>query len=638
MINLDDDVREEILDKLSFSVEDFKSQLSGVWTKYAEWRKASESRPKDAAKSFPHAKAANVAVPVTSVSHKTMYGALWVGLAERKPAVLIEALQRENPEEKLMAEAVQTYMEILSEDPRELGMRDFLRAWLSSSSLEGVGYDKVVWDASSHEVTATRTTPDGGSDTIKYTVEDHFGPKVMFVTPENVSWDQAFQDFQRTPILLERFLLGEHELREKGALGEYDSDAVEAVLESLTTTDSEGEGEDRARIGSGRGETPVAELYEAYIKVDVDGDGSFEDLVIVYHPDSNSILYAEFNSFGERMLGTVAYEERPGWIQGIGIGWQCEHMQSVMNTLYNSRMDGIALTDAPMFLIRKGSGIPLHDDIYPGKRIPVDDVNLDFRPFIFDKSFLNTREEERNTLFWAQKNTGASDTLAGFPDSVMRSSDTVGGQVLRLKQSSAMFTTILENYERALSDTYRRVFKVLVMYKDEIMEKERRIGRLSPEKLSYLEKALTMDLAEIPLHLRFKVNVTDVDETFEMQRQNLMTLVQIMSMYFEKMIQLGQALDSGTLGPISKTIAASALETATAQMQETLKLFGKEETLGSLPDSRKLAFMREMGEAMLGQTLGGMAQAIGGGPGSPGGGPPQGMIPPPPGGVEGGMM
>lgn len=614
MITLKSEIREEILERLSAGVEEYKGALSGVWAKYAEWRKAAESRPKETSKSFPHAKAANVAVPVTAVSHKTMYGALWVGLAERKPAVLIEALQVENPEEKAMAEAVQTYMEILSEDPRELGMRDFLRSWLSSSSLLGVGFDKVSWEATSHEVTATRTTPEGGTETIKYTVEDHFGPKVSFISPENLSWDSAFQSLQRTPILLERFLLAEHEVREKGALGEWDSDEAEKVVNSLTTTDSEAEGEDRGRIGSERGETGVAELYEAHIKVDVDGDGTYEDLLVVYHPASNAIPYIEFNSFGERMLGNVAYEERPGWIQGIGIGWQCEHMQSVMNTLYNSRMDGLSLTDAPMFLIRKGSGIPLHDDIYPGKRIPVDDVNADFLPVVFDKSFLNTREEERNTLFWAQKNTGASDTLAGFPDSVMRSSDTVGGQVLRLKQSSAMFTTILENYERALGDVYRRVFKVLAMYREEVMEKERRVGRMSPEKLTLLEKALTIDLAEIPLHLRFKVNVTDVDETFEMQRQNLMTLVQIMSMYFEKMISLGQAIDSGALGPVSKTIAAAALESATMQMKETLRLFGKEENLGSLPDSKKLAFMRELGEAMLGQALQGAAQGMNAGP------------------------
>ena len=631
MITLKDEIREEILERLSAGVEAYEAALTGVWAKYAEWRKAAESRPKEASKSFPHAKAANVAVPVTSVSHKTMYGALWVGLAERKPAVLIEALQAENPEEKAMAEAVQTYMEILSEDPRELGMRDFLRAWLSSSSLLGVGFDKVGWNATSHEVTASRTTSEGGSETIKYTVEDHFGPKVTWVSPENVSWDPAFQDLQRTPILFERFLLSEYEVREKGALGEWDSDEAERIADSLTTTDSDAESEDRARIGSERGETGVAELYEAHIKVDVDGDGSYEDLLVVYHPASGALPYAEFNSFGERMMGNVAYEERPGWIQGIGIGWQCEHMQSVMNTLYNSRMDGLSLTDAPMFLIRKGSGIPLHDDIYPGKRISVDDVNADFLPVTFDKSFLNTREEERNTLFWAQKNTGASDTLAGFPDSVMRSSDTVGGQVLRLKQSSAMFTTILENYERALGDVYRRVFKVLAMYREEIMEKERRVGRMSPEKLALLEKALTIDLAEIPLHLRFKVNVTDVDETFEMQRQNLMTLVQIMSMYFEKMISLGQALDSGALGSVSKTIAAAALESATMQMKETLRLFGKEENMGSLPDSKKLAFMRELGEAMLGQALqgalGGMAQGApgmipgAGGPALPQGGP-----------------
>jgi hypothetical protein len=177
-----------------------------------------------------------------------------------------------------------------------------------------------------------------------------------------------------------------------------------------------------------------------------------------------------------------------------------------------------------------------------------------------------------------------------------------------------MFTTILANYEGALSDIYQKVVKLLVFHKEEVLAYERAIQRLSPEKISLLEKALDVNPLEIPLKYSFLVNVTDVDETFEMQRQTVLTIVQIMNMYFERMIQLGQLLESGQLGTMTRSIVSSALETATRQMQEVLRLFGHEENTDSLPDARKLAVLRQFAEALLIQDLSKMAQAMQAGP------------------------
>lgn len=616
MIELNEEKREALLDKVTTAIEEMESNLRGVWTKYEKWRKYAENKPEFEAKSYPHAKAANVAVPLTPVAHQTMYGALWAGVADRKPLVIAEPVQREDELQKAQSDCITEYLEILAEDENELGFKGFLRDWLSSSALLGIGFAKTVWDKRTHEVAATRRDADGGTENFKYSVTLHDGPRVLFVQPENILWDQAFQDLRRTPVLAERFILSEEELLEKVASGEYEE--AEDVLEGLTTQESTAETDQRSRVESNRGETPVAELYECHVLFDVDDDGFFEDLICVVHKDTRSLLYCEFNSFGERMISSVAYENRPGWLQGQGIGQKTEYMQEVSNTLYNSRLDGIGLTEIPLYLVRRGSGIPLNEDIYPGKRIEVDSVSEDFLPLAQPQSFLNTRAEEQGAMFWAQKNTGASDTLAGFPDSVMRSSDTVGGQVLRLKQSSAMYATILENYEAALTVIFQKVFKLLVMHKDEVMERERKIGRLSQNKLGMLEQALTMDVSEIPLKVRFRINTTDVDETFEMQRQNLMTITQIMSMFYEKMIQLGEIIDAPDqmIGPTQKAVASSAMESATKMMADSLKLFNHGEALGSLPDVKKLEFLRKFRDQMFGMGLMMQAQQVQGGGGN----------------------
>lgn len=632
MIELSEEQREGLLDKVCEAIDEMEAGLEGVWDKYEKWRKYAENRPLSDAKTYPHSKAANVAVPLLPVAHRTMFGALFAGLAGRKPPVLVQPIQREDPAQKEEADVIAEYLQILTEDDRELGMKSFLRDWLADSSLVGLGFDKVVYDRTTKEVSATRTTPEGGVENIKYVVEEHDGVRVLFRKPENVLWDQAFQDLNRTPVLAEYFELSKEELETKLMLGEYVDG--EKVLGGLTTEESSGDSDQRERTGAQRGSTEVAGLYECHVLFDQDEDGGYEDLICVVHKESRSLLYCEFNSFGERMLGSVAYENRPGWLQGQGIGWKVEHMQEVTNTLYNSRMDGIALTEVPIYLIRRGSGIPLSDEFFPGKRIQADDLDRDFKMLFNEKGFQNTREEERGAMFWAQKNTGASDSLAGFPDGVMRSSDTVGGQVLRLKQSNAMYATVLDNYEQALSDIYRRVFKTLVLHKEETISKERKIMRLGEEKIAVLERALSMKIEDIPLRLRFRINTTDVDETFEMQRQNLMTMTQLTAMYFEKAMQLGMIMDNQQIGPTAKSIAASALEASTRMMRSTLDLFDREEVMGSLPDLKKLEMLKKLQEQIFGmkimvdvqglmQAQGGMngaAQAGGGLLGGPGGG------------------
>jgi len=631
MITLDEGKLAELKEILDDSIESFQEDLSGLWQKFELWEKFAEGEPKEKTKSYPHAKAANIAVPATSVALKTMYGALWVALSQRKPLVIVKPLDESNLDKKAQAEALQEYLSVLSKSPQDLGMDEFLRSWLKSSCLYGTGFAKVLFDNRERVVTVEEEDPVSGSrKTVKYTVTDHFGPRVVFIQPTDILFDQAFQDLQRSPVVLERVTLSSHELKSLSKLGYFDPDAVEKVLGSLTESESLKETQTRPYTGTTRSDTTVAELYEAYVMLDIDDDGFSEDLLVVYHPESREILSVEFNSYGERMISTVSYENRPGFIWGIGVGQQTEYMQQVINTLYNSRLDGIALTDAPMFKIKRGSPIPLTDEIYPGKRIPVDSPD-DLIPIVFEKSFLNTRQEEFNSITWLQKNTGATDTLAGFPDSVMRTADTVGGQVLRLKQSSAMFTTILANYESALTEIYKKVMRVLVLHKDLVIEHERRVGRLSPDKLDLLEKALSIDPYQIPAQFSFSVNVTDVDETFEAQRQNALTVVQIMTMYFERVIQLAQMVDSKKLGPMAMSVAIAALETATRQMQEILKLFDQEDETGFLPDSRKLAVLRQFAEAFLVKDLQAvqmaMAQAIG--PGSQAGGQPGGFTPAP---------
>jgi len=110
------------------------------------------------------------------------------------------------------------------------------------------------------------------------------------------------------------------------------------------------------------------ELYEIWVRFDADGDGSEEDLVVIWHQGTSAILRATYSPYlhGKRPFHKTVYLPGPGFY-GMGLAEQDEWAQLVLSKLLNATVDNVVLANTRMYWAPQGSNIQPGEIVHPGK-------------------------------------------------------------------------------------------------------------------------------------------------------------------------------------------------------------------------------------------------------------------------------
>lgn len=110
------------------------------------------------------------------------------------------------------------------------------------------------------------------------------------------------------------------------------------------------------------------ELYEIWVRFDADGDGSEEDLVIIWHQGTSAILRATYSPYlhGKRPFHKTVYLPGPGFY-GMGLAEQDEWSQLVLSKLLNATVDNVVLANTRMYWAPQGSNVQPGEVVHPGK-------------------------------------------------------------------------------------------------------------------------------------------------------------------------------------------------------------------------------------------------------------------------------
>jgi len=260
-------------------------------------------------------------------------------------------------------------------------------------------------------------------------------------------------------------------------------------------------------------------------------------------------------------------------------------MQSELEALHNNRINAVHMTTLKMFIARKNSGIKARETMSPGKIFLVDNV-ADFKTLEVGEVYPSSLAAEGNAWMYLQKATLMSDTMAGFADQTLKSRDGLGMQTNRMRANSGMVGSILEGMEDAYSNLGLLTFFQLVWNRETVIENETRIKRLRDDEILLLDKALSIKIEEIPVKLRFSVRTSDVEQTFEARRQNVLSLWSIYTMFKKEQLPLLMQVYGGIPGPqglmpLPQPVKEAALRyiVGTSKlMEKMLEFFGEDET------------------------------------------------------------
>lgn len=189
----------------------------------------------------------------------------------------------------------------------------------------------------------------------------------------------------------------------------FDADAVEATIES--GPDSLDSQPHNAKKVDSALEAGVASndndmdndkymVIEAYLRIDVDGNGIFSDVVVWVHKKSRELLKATYlhrmNKAGERPYKKIDFHLRNGQEYGVGIVEMLFPLSKELDAMHNMRIDFGLISVMPFGFYRASSSInPETIHMEPGALIPVDNPQQDvYFPQMGNRSVFGFQEEQ----------------------------------------------------------------------------------------------------------------------------------------------------------------------------------------------------------------------------------------------------
>ena len=595
-------------------VEWFKSELEladqergGLTERWNIWRRHRLAEPGSVSKNTPWKDASNVSTPVASINGQSAYGNMHASFAKLYNLVTAEAI-RDNDGDVQDMRVLTKYLDMIAKSPTDMNLPMVLPELFYETVTMGYLPVKVAWD---YEAYPFRTRNDDGVEE-EILVTLHDGVSWFPIPLEDFHYRRGYRSMSQLPWFSHEVHLPWHSVKNKGDLGVYEN--VED-LEAFSRDRPNEEEQSAAELGGYEIlNRNTYDIHEVNARWDVDDDGRFEDIVVTIHVESGTVLREDYNKIPVRNVEVSKYMFVPFSMEGRGSGQMSEYMQEEADTHHNMRVDAVHMALMQMFVARKNAGIRANEKIFPGKIFMVDDPQKDLTTLRVGEVYPSSMQAENLSFMYAQKNMGISDTMGGFADQTLKSRDTMGGQVLRAKYGEGIFSSVMQNMQNALSNLFMVTLYILIANKKRVLDNEKEIGRLSEKELGVLERILSMSVADVPKRLWFRVDVSDVEQSFEMQRQNTLTLFQIYSMFVKEIMPIMQIVYNPEA---EKMMSPDMLDTMRRilvgfgkLMEDSLKFFGKQDTGEYLGTSfKKMDTMMDIRDIMNGRMIEQVEQA-----------------------------
>ena len=601
---VEDDIRVYLTAELSSVIHD--QERKELMERVSRWKRQREVRPEDPEKDFPWPGASNVEPVMMLTNSNAAYSIIKRALSAKKPFFSTD------PSKKLakIARAVENLMDVVVEGKEYMDIRRRNRDIAHNLSLIGTQFVRVPWIV---DKWAYKRRDEATGELVHEQITRKDCPDLIPVEIGDLFTRTEWTDLQRAPWVAVRHWLMEHELKQRKSQGVYEN--VDDVIERGQQPLPEWRVEELEGAGlTMRSDIPedLYDIYEVYLFHDIDGDGLDEDVKVWFDLWSGKILRWELNQYPKRDLYRLVFIERPGQLYGMGVGWILEGYQDAVYATMHMRLDGTKLSAFQMYVTSTSSNIGPNEEFFPLKNIRVNTPKEDFFAVKFPDIGPGTLQAEMILKEDASRAVGISEAQMGFSDQTIRTRATASGTMFKAQQNSALMDTILESIENTYSDIGQMILLHLVSHPDRTRVFA---ASLDDEDQELVEELLSMPKEQLMTNIKVNIKSTEQEKTEDARRQQMMTMVQLYTMYGQQVFQLLPMIfgQEAQVPPEIKEVAAQFYVGSTKMMQKLFTLLEQPDSDDYLPYVKHLDMMLDMLEGQKDQQLAAARQQQSGG-------------------------
>jgi hypothetical protein len=368
--------------------------------------------------------------------------------------------------------------------------------------------------------------------------------------------------------------------------------------------------------------TRPIELWELHARFDTTGNGLEDDVVVIFHAPSLTIVRATYPTLPFRPYSAIRYLRGDGFY-GIGICEQADVWQNTISRVLNFDLDKILLSNAPMLAVKEGANVVPDEPIFPGKQWHLQDPKNDLTPFFltapgsFDiatvRAYLTDQVKQR---------TGLTDLQFGAVGSLPSRTPATTVQSLLQEGNTRLDLSIKDLRESGLSEVGLRVLQNLQLQAtDSVSNPDAQeyvnlaldtLGQAAGQEVA---RVLSVPSEAIELGVGVALTATSGTSNKELMRQSNLSLIQITSQLAPGFIQLAQiAQQGGPVGEVAKTLFEGGAELL-RRLMEQFDVRNPDEIVPTLQSNLNALQALQQGQQIApvaGGNGGGVAQGVGG--------------------------
>ena len=565
------------------------------------WRRHRMARPAQKVKNFPWPNASNVCTPMTMSNTNAMYSKILGMLNKRKPRIKCTS---SNPKYKEHGPVLARMLNKLNDSPFLINMPKRDQTFVYETVSMGTFPVEVAWK------TVEWSTPGSGTEggeagapagsttgTGRNVKKVYDGPMPEGFPLEKFLMWSHFENPDDAPWVAFKYRYTYAQLKQLAVAGFFDEERVNELLFKPATEELDGDKALQDVIGLstqfGEDMSAIYDVYKVYVYADVDGKGGLSDVIGWFGWENQKFLRLELNVLPIRPISVLKYLPIPNTLYGMGVGWMSAPTQEEVDSIHNIRIDSMVLSSLQMFAKKKGAQIGNGEKLFPGKILDVDDPKNDIIPIGFRDVSGSTIPAETMARQYLDRSIGASEPMFGMADSIMKSGDTATGAMFRAQTSSSLLEVIFESF----LDGYRKIYllELMQLVANDLPARDMLMNLVDTEEDKLLlGEILDLDVTEIPTLFAFDIEITPSTQTEEAKRNGILMLTQLYSQMEQGLLQSYSLLVNPQTPPQVREMETKVILGKVALMEETLKMFGVNDTSEYLPYVENLRVLSEM--------------------------------------------
>lgn len=598
----DKTLREKLVHEISTWLPQQLANQEKLIANIDKWRKQYKGQKDE--KTFPFENCSNMAIPATRENTDAIlvrlmdaiFGQIKMWIIKPKKEELIDLAPQ-------LEEALDWWQKNIVKLKDKL-LSPMLQALKTGTGLVKFSYERekrtVIRRADENEINDKNIYKyklPNGEYAVKEVQSEYDGPDIDPLPREDWIMDSDAEDIQKSWICGFRTYIREADKKLKVKQGLYDEVEADKLVQpdQIDETKKKRAEEQGKRIEDS--EAKKFEIWEFWMRYDVDDDGEEDDIVVTYHKATQTILRAIYNPMFSGFRPFVAFKGYPSeyCFEGEGICEIGEKIQRGIDSMHNQRFDRVTQINEPMYVVKQGCGI---DDfkLNPGKVWRTYDRPGDVvEELKFADTTVSTVNEEQMLVNYFRSAVGITPSVLGQSTAERP----VARDTLQLiEESNKKFKYLIDNYRHAFQQIGWMALELIAQHQPKYTYRKSNPKKAGGIEIDYQE-AQVVNFPLLYLKDGIEVELTASSERLntEVRREIAMVLYNLVKDYWTTLGGMAQAMVSPEVHPSFKAVMVRSSQVGEKLFEQLLRDFNvldADDLVASLEDVMPVQQLMQM--------------------------------------------